>query len=252
MYPCPVSSTYLVGGPLIRTAWDYSSLPPLRVVLEVGSIDRQRRIMSTSSGHPVAGPAATEPRYYCSIFRGETYHPCIKRYAVVFITGGSRGPSCSHSWHPACFFLPPDRSSSRRRGRGGLLARPRVPRSPERLCDHLVELTDMAESKGPKEGAERRGWHHPVREHGSCSFGTEHLDIVDVACSRHDRVHEAQHLATGQCTAHAAGQAQRRSTLRGRNARPVSRRAASRRWRRGSARRMATSVRSKIARYLSH
>jgi hypothetical protein len=36
--------------------------------------------------------------------------------------------------------------------------------------------------------------------------------MVDVACSRHDRVHEAQHLATGQCTAHAAFKPQKAFT----------------------------------------
>jgi hypothetical protein len=49
-----------------------------------------------------------------------------------------------------------------------------------------------------------------VGKHGFCRPGTEQLDMVDVACSRHDRVHETQHFATGQCTAHTAGQPQRR------------------------------------------
>jgi hypothetical protein len=53
-----------------------------------------------------------------------------------------------------------------------------------------------------------------VRKHGPGGPGTEQLDMVDVACSRHDRMHEAEHFATGPCTAHTAGQPQRRVNQR--------------------------------------
>jgi len=53
-----------------------------------------------------------------------------------------------------------------------------------------------------------------VRKPGPGGPGTEHLDMVDVTCSRHDRVHEAEHFATGPCTAHTAGQPQRRINQR--------------------------------------
>jgi hypothetical protein len=87
---------------------------------------------------------------------------------------------------------------------------PQCPRPSQGLRDHLVELTDMAKSKGPKEYAECGRCHHPVGKHGFGRPGTEHLDMVDVAGSRHDRVHEAQHLATGHCPTHTARQPQAR------------------------------------------
>ena len=49
-----------------------------------------------------------------------------------------------------------------------------------------------------------------MAKHGFCRSGPEQLDMVDVAGSRHDRVHEAEHLATGQCTTDSAFKPRRR------------------------------------------
>src|ERR1035438_3628777 len=83
-----------------------------------------------------------------------------------------------------------------------------LPRST--LFPYTTLFRSMAEGKGAKECAERGGCHHPVGKHGLGGSGTEQLDMVDVACSRHDRVHEAQHLATGHCPTHPACQPQAR------------------------------------------
>ncbi len=89
--------------------------------------------------------------------------------------------------------------------------RARSPRG-SRPAKEAVSSNDRLRSigEGTKEGAECGRCHHPVREHGFGRPGTEQFNMVDVACSRHDRVHEAEYLATGQCTAHTAGQPQGR------------------------------------------
>jgi hypothetical protein len=49
-----------------------------------------------------------------------------------------------------------------------------------------------------------------MRKHGSCGPGAQHVNMVDVARSRHDRVHEAEHVATGQGPGYPAGKPKRR------------------------------------------
>jgi hypothetical protein len=90
--------------------------------------------------------------------------------------------------------------------RSGARARPRRPRPADRLGDHRVELADVSEGEGPKERAERRGCHHPKRQHATGRPGPQTIGVVDVGGSGQDRGDEREHLAPRPGAADAARQ----------------------------------------------
>ena len=80
----------------------------------------------------------------------------------------------------------------------GPRSRPEGPGPAQRLCQHPVELTDVAEGEGPEERAQRGGRHHPVPEHRLGGPRAQHVGVVDVGTSRRHGVHQRQHLASRQ------------------------------------------------------
>ena len=72
----------------------------------------------------------------------------------------------------------------------------RRPGPPDRLGDHRVELADMPERERSQERPQRRGGHHPERQHRLGSAGAETVRVIDVGSSGQDRGHQRQHLAT--------------------------------------------------------
>ena len=72
------------------------------------------------------------------------------------------------------------------------------PSPAQRLAQHPVELTDVAEGEGPEERAQSGGRHDPVTEYGLGGPRSEHVGVVDVGTSRRHGVHERQHLASRQ------------------------------------------------------
>ena len=81
---------------------------------------------------------------------------------------------------------------------------PEGPRPAQRLAQHPVELTDVAEGEGPEERAQRGGRHDPVTEHRLGGPRAQHVGVVDVGTSRRHGVHERQHLASRQGPADTA------------------------------------------------
>jgi hypothetical protein len=67
----------------------------------------------------------------------------------------------------------------------------------------------MTEGEGPKEGAERRGCHHPVGKNALGRSGPEHVGMVDVTGTCHHGVHQGEDLATGQRTTDPSGEVDR-------------------------------------------
>ena len=84
--------------------------------------------------------------------------------------------------------------------------RPEGPGSAQRLSQHPVELTDVAEGEGPQERAERRRRHHPVTENRLGGPRTQDVGVIDVGPARRHGVHEGQNLAARQSPADPARQ----------------------------------------------
>jgi len=83
------------------------------------------------------------------------------------------------------------------------------PCPPQDLADDGLELADVAEGEGPQERAQRRGRHHPERQHRLGAAAAQHVGVIDVGAPGHDGVHQAQHLAARPRAAHPARQADR-------------------------------------------
>ena len=88
-------------------------------------------------------------------------------------------------------------------------SRPHRPGTPQHLGRHGLELADVAEGEGPEEGPERRGRHHLVTEHRRAGAGAQHVCVVDMARTRHDRVHEREDLSSGERAAESSGETDR-------------------------------------------
>ena len=53
----------------------------------------------------------------------------------------------------------------------------------------------MTEREGPQERPQRRGSHHPERQHPLRRTRTQHVGMIDMRTARDDRVHQRQDLA---------------------------------------------------------
>jgi hypothetical protein len=73
------------------------------------------------------------------------------------------------------------------------------PRPGQHLLSEGVELSDVAEGKGPEKRAEGGRGHHIVSEHTAGRSRTQHVAVVDAPRPGHHGVYQGGHFAAGTC-----------------------------------------------------
>ena len=69
------------------------------------------------------------------------------------------------------------------------------PRSGDDLGGRRFELADMTERERSQERPQRRGGHHPMRQHRTAGAGPQHVGVIDVGCPGDHGVDQGEHLA---------------------------------------------------------
>jgi len=72
-----------------------------------------------------------------------------------------------------------------------------------------LELAEVPEAERPRERAQRGSGNDPMPQHPAAATGAQHISMVDVAGTSHDRMHQRQDLASGIGTTNQAGHAHR-------------------------------------------
>jgi hypothetical protein len=89
-------------------------------------------------------------------------------------------------------------------------AGPQAPGAADRLGDHPIELADVPEREAAQERAQRRGSHHPERQHRLGGPGPQHVRVIDVASTGQDRRYQRQDLPARRCPTDPSHQPHRR------------------------------------------